>query len=121
MHPEPTTASSIPLHTDPSAAASHSSQHGTHPIIVSPRRGSRAAGEGPGGVAVGSPRSSDNANVRTRSPTSGSSSPDKNDRISRYEAQAWFSGSGFVVTRTNWAGKDPANSPIIRFPNGGYY
>jgi hypothetical protein len=52
---------------------------------------------------------------------SGSNSPERRNRIAQYEALSSspsFGGSGFVVTKTDWSGKAPEESPISRFPNG---
>lgn len=75
--------------------------------------GSRGSGDG---------RVAGNGNV------SGPDTPNRAaaSRIARYEAMspsASYGGgyeAGFIVTRTDWRGKDPADSPVNRFPNGSF-
>lgn len=48
---------------------------------------------------------------------------DKVNRIARYEAMGALPSTsggfdaGFIVTKTNWTGKSPNDSPVARFPN----
>lgn len=97
------------------ATPSSSSQHGSvSSTVFGGAPDLRPDGRGP--TAFGDVRNS---------PAPGTSKSDRADRIAQYEAMAvlpsYGGGSldaGFIVSKTNWAGKAPKDSPIARFPNG---
>jgi hypothetical protein len=117
------------LTSQPPASPSSFSQYGTGSVFdVAGFRtpgDSDVGGGGSGSSGAQSPRTSTVGAVSGRPATPGSISPDKANRIARYEAMGSspFAGvgsdAGFIVTKTNWAGKPLKDSPVARFPNGG--
>jgi hypothetical protein len=104
------------------ASESSFSQYGSGSVYGSADLRASGGSHCGGGGGSGVPNLNSGVDVPSKGPTTPCS--DKANRIAQYEAMGVSPSTGggydagFIVTRTNWAGKSPKDSPVARFPNG---